>query len=250
MFYYIFDGTFEGFLSVVYDIYASGRQPVAITANHPEHLSLFAQEVVIVTDRKKAARVAEGIKKSLGVSAYQHVYYCVLSAQPDACLCAFAYLRFGFAEGSKNTDCRLDKKEVELTHRISNEVSMERHRLLGLVRFCQRGLALYAAISPRHDVLELIAPHFCRRYASSVWVIHDLTREKAVFYNGRNWSINPLPSFAVPGDESDPFVDLWRQYFAAINIKERRNPKQQKQYMPQSYWQHLPEKSSKPLSKT
>lgn len=249
MYYYIFDGSFEGFLSVIFDTYATGRQPSAISPKRPEHLPLFAEEVAIVTDKKKAARVAAGIKKNLGAEAYQHVYYCLLSAHPDACLCAYAYLRFGFAEGGKSTDCRLDKKEVETAHRISKEVGIERHRLLGLLRFSQRGLAMYAAISPVHDVLELIAPHFCRRYSGLVWVIHDLGREKAVFYNGRNWSINSLPAFAVPDKESDPFVELWRQYFSAINIQERRNPRQQKQYMPQRYWQHLPEKEPKPVTK-
>ena len=37
---------------------------------------------------------------------------------------------------------------------------------------------------------------------------------------------------------------LWQQYFAAINITQRNNPKLHLRQLPRRYWQYLPEKQS------
>jgi len=37
------------------------------------------------------------------------------------------------------------------------------------------------------------------------------------------------------------FQEMWKSYHKAITIKERINPKLQKQFMPRRYWKYLTE---------
>lgn len=38
------------------------------------------------------------------------------------------------------------------------------------------------------------------------------------------------------------FQDLWKRYFKALSIKERYNPRLQRQHMPRRFWKYLTEK--------
>lgn len=38
------------------------------------------------------------------------------------------------------------------------------------------------------------------------------------------------------------FQDLWKNYFGALTIRERINPKLQRQHMPRRFWKFLTEK--------
>ena len=37
------------------------------------------------------------------------------------------------------------------------------------------------------------------------------------------------------------FQEMWRSYFKALTIKERKNPKLQRQHMPRRYWKYITE---------
>jgi len=45
--------------------------------------------------------------------------------------------------------------------------------------------------------------------------------------------------------EEDKFKDLWSAYYDAVNIAERRNPRQMTRLLPRKYWRYLPERSEK-----
>ena len=42
--------------------------------------------------------------------------------------------------------------------------------------------------------------------------------------------------------DEELFQKLWKEYFKAINIKERNNPKLHRQNLPARFWKHLTEK--------
>lgn len=102
---------------------------------------------------------------------------------------------------------------------------------------------LYARLEPDNDIVELMAPHFADRYKNDPFILHDLRREKAVFAQGGHWYSAALPRDAVStlAQGEREYRKLWKQYFETIAIKERTNPRCQKQYMPVRYWKHLTE---------
>jgi hypothetical protein len=104
---------------------------------------------------------------------------------------------------------------------------------------------LYARISPDHDVLEFIAPHFADRLKNEPFIIHDAKRGRAVIAWRRRWHITDFTDqdasmFASTASE-EAYRALWREYFDAMAIKERKNTRCQRGLMPARYWQHMPE---------
>jgi len=74
-------------------------------------------------------------------------------------------------------------------------------------------------------------------------VIHDVKREKALVAYGGDWYITPFKKENVPdasASEQD-YRALWKQYFDNMAIRQRINPRCQKNMMPVRYWKHLTE---------
>ncbi|MDR3224726.1 MAG: TIGR03915 family putative DNA repair protein [Clostridiales Family XIII bacterium] len=104
---------------------------------------------------------------------------------------------------------------------------------------------LYARISPDHEVLEFLAPHFTDRFKSDPFIIHDTKRGRALIAWHRRWHIEDFTEqdaalFANTANE-EAYRGMWRKYFDTIAIKERTNPRCQRNFMPARYWQNLPE---------
>ena len=172
------------------------------------------------------------------------------------------YVRFG-GEHSKthrrNTAGRwvfsllLDDHSFEL-YRVSRKVSFEIHRFHGFVRFQETSDGLFfAAIEPDHDIVSLLAPHFARRYGNQPWVIYDRRRDKGVFYEKyqiHEITLSDQQFDAITGEihqqvkseHEDLYQRLWKAYYRAINIPERKNIRLMLRLLPHRYWKYLPEK--------
>lgn len=101
----------------------------------------------------------------------------------------------------------------------------------------------YSDIEPKNDLIEFLAPHFCSRFREQSFIIHDVRRKKALFASKGSWYIGPLTRDQIPSPREDDmfFQKLWQGYFASIAIKERTNPRCQKNFMPMRYWKFLTE---------
>ncbi|MDZ5001625.1 DUF4130 domain-containing protein, partial [Clostridium perfringens] len=102
---------------------------------------------------------------------------------------------------------------------------------------------LYSSIEPDNNILEIISPHFQRRFSDEYWIIHDIKREIASIYNKISWEIKEMDNeiYNTLKNYNDGFQDLWKGYFKSTTIKERINPKLQKRQMPKRYWANLSE---------
>jgi probable DNA metabolism protein len=83
------------------------------------------------------------------------------------------------------------------------------------------------------------------------WIIHDKKREEAVIFSAadKEWLLIELEKEFEPelsAEETD-IQELWKSFFAAVSIKNRRNAKVQQQFMPKKYWKHLIEKPGSSL---
>ena len=124
------------------------------------------------------------------------------------------------------------------------KVTFEVHRLCGLIRFSElAGGVLYAVIEPDHDITELLANHFVDRFKKEAFIIHDKKRNKALIAQGGHWYISLLYDEDLPGLSADEelYRSMWKKYFESIAIKERTNPRCQRNFMPVRYWKNLTE---------
>lgn len=240
---YLYDGTFEGLLSCVYQHYY-GERASGIYRRDQYQSNLFFKSRIVQTDEAKAVRVYEAIGRKISQDDLRRVYRVFLSSDPAKENMILHYLQAGFREGSKISSLHSNPVVYDM-QRCEQKVSIEVHRMKGLIRFSvlSPGNILYCAIEPDHDILELIADHFSDRYRNEPFLIHDKKRSKGVFARNGAWYISDYRGEEMPGisEEESDYRMLWKKYFDTIAIRERINPACQKRFMPVRYWKNLTE---------
>jgi len=251
---YVYDGTFDGFLTAIFEIYASKLQPERIISERNRLPCFFDNPIHITTDAAKSERVWNGIAARSNKRVIRMFYLAFASELPGIEMTLYGYLEKLFADTTGNY-CKnlLDDHSFDL-YRISRKVGLEIHRFTGFVRFQETadGL-LFAAIEPDHDILPMLAPHFARRFGSQTWVIYDSKRDKGIFYKKpeiHEITLTDKQFNTITGDltntakaeSEDLYRSLWKAYYKAINIPERKNTRLMLRLLPRRYWKYLPEK--------
>lgn len=251
MLYYIYDGTFDGFLTAVWKAIEENEVPEQITTMAKLEPNLFTVTREIETDFEKAKELLGTILKKLSREGLKNVLYCYLSDEPgsEAVLCE--YLRQVIA-ANENIETKLADPVVLKIKKTGAKVANEVCRFKGIIRFrqIQPGF-FYAPIEPDHQITPLLADHFRSRFADQCWFIHDRRRNCGVFYDGnevrflKDVELKPELEAGLNLDcfskEELEWQKLWNVYFKSIEIKERSNPKLQRQYLPARYWKYLVE---------
>ncbi len=238
---YIYDGSFEGLLTAIYEAYYRYEQPENILANENLQQNLLTKNVYIATDSKKAEKVYNSIRKKISSPSLQHIFHVFLSESEDIGTLIYRYLQFGWKVG-KDVDRYLSDERVLPIHQISQKVAWEKHRMLGMIRFQNLDQNIfYAAYEPDYNITGLVAPHFSSRLADQHWMIHDLKRNIVAVYNQKEWVLTDmvLDTPMTTSEHEAEFQQLWKQYFKSVAIESRINPRLQRQYMPRRYWKHL-----------
>ncbi len=244
MLHYIYDGSFDGLLTSIYEAYYRGEDIEDIVPKDSMEENFLVQKVFISTDEEKSRKVYEAIGNKISEEALKRVFYAYLSELPGHGITILKYLQLGFKFGPQ-VDLNLSNDIILKMDNINYKVGMEKHRMLGLIRFKQleNGI-LYSSIEPDYNIVGLLAPHFASRMMNENWAIHDVKRGIGVLYNKKEWVIKDIEvadSLMIKEDEEE-YQELWKAYFKSIAIQSRINPKLQKRNMPMRYWKHLVEK--------
>ncbi len=243
---YIYDGSYQGLLTALYRAFKQREVPVKILAEADFRDDLFYQQEEIITDQQKADFFSSQIKKNISAQALNNIFHAYLSEAEKMELYIFRYLFTGFKAGKK-VDEFLTKDYVRQVQDLAHKVRHESHRLKGLIRLQEAaGGKYYAAVEPDYRTLVLLAPHFKNRFSTMDWIIHDKKREEAVIFSAadQKWLLIDLEKEFEPelSAAEEEVQELWRAFFSAVSIKNRRNRRAQQQFMPKKYWKHLIEK--------
>lgn len=239
---YLYDGTFEGFLTCIYHHYAA-QKAEGIYTRDVYQPSLLVESREVVSEEALASRVYRGIEHKISAFDLERIYKVFLSSVPGKENYLLRYLELGFQTGGDISRLHGNPVVFEV-QKIDRQVGFEVHRYTGLLRFTvlANGV-LYSPIEPDHDVLELLADHFTVRFRNDPFLIHDKKRHKAMVAAEGQWYICEFEEPMMPDKAADEmeYQQLWRNYFDTIAIKERTNKKCQKNFMPVRYWKHLTE---------
>lgn len=127
---------------------------------------------------------------------------------------------------------------VRVVTESAQKVYGEAHRIKGFVRFAKLAdNRFYAAIKPVHNVLPLIKSHFEARFVGFDWAIYDKARQLGLFCtDGKAELCQMTVSEELVFDNEEGFyAGLWRTFFEKVAIKERENPRLQRQKVPLFY---------------
>lgn len=241
---YVYDGTFEGLLTAIYDAYYNIPRPEQIYGHWEFEPTLLTKPVYINTNVEKSTKVYNAIKSKISSDALRQIYYAYLSDIKGSSTAIYNYVKLGFKLG-KEVDLHLHNDIVLNIQNIDKKVSYECHRMLGFVRFKCLNDFYYSPIEPDHNIIGLIAPHFASRLPNENFIIQDLKRELAVFYNKKEWIVSSFDKenakVFFENTESEFYENLWKEFFKTIAVENRTNSRLQKRSMPVRYWKHLTE---------
>lgn len=247
----IYDGSFEGWLSSVFEIYEYGFCEVELYKEATWQKSIFAAEHFVHSSETKAARVWNGLTHRLSSAATAQIYRCWLSELSGMDNTLLSYARHAFGS-PVSIEKDMSHPAVLTVNDVAKKVYREKHRMEAFVRFQLTKDGLYFAIvEPDYNVLPLILQHFKDRYADQRWMIYDARRKFGIYYdleNTQQVQVNFEDSnsgkdvSAIYDEQEALYQHLWQRYFQSVNIAARKNMKLHIQHMPQRYWKYLTEK--------
>lgn len=241
---YLYDGTFDGLLTIVFNSYLNKTLPQKIYPQDTYTTNFLDKVEIVKTDYKKSQRIFYGIEKNICKEALFNAYNAFLSNENGKEIFILKYLCNGFDIGPEINNM-ITISYVFKVINMRKRVSSECHKLKGLLRFQEIGVNLcYASIHPDNNIIEPLGQHFIRRLSSMNFIIHDKNRELCFLYNCKEYRIINSHGIKIPeiSYEEQKYQDLWKMFFETIAIKERKNARCQMQFMPKKYWQDLIEK--------
>ena len=247
----IYDGSMEGFLSVVFHVYEYKLADVQVRTASASQDNLFGQTIIVSSDPLKAERVWKGLNEKLSTNGVQQFYRSFLSEFPGLEDKLLQYCRYVFSS-TKQVDSDFTNPCVLLVNQLSKKVYREKHRMEAFVRFqLTADNIYYAVIEPDFNVLPLISKHFRDRYADQQWIIYDSKRKYALYYDLNivssveidfNERVSESHINTVTHQDEGLYQRLWQRYFQSVNIEARKNLKLHIRHMPKRYWRKLTEK--------
>ena len=234
---YLYDGSFEGLLCTVFEIFSLHLFPSAIESTQFGQQSLDCDYVYVENNPEKANRVVRKIAEAAGKTELKRIYRCFLSENNGREMDIFNYIRaclkFGPTVYKRLTiDC------INTVVSTARTVGGEAHLYTGFVRFSElENGVCYGAVEPKHDILPLLAPHFIRRYVNMPFIIHDIIRNRCLVYNGSEYGIfetENMPRLTLSDTEKN-YRNLWKSFYDTIAIAERKNEKCRMTHLPKHY---------------
>lgn len=249
----LYDGTFEGLFTAIFEVYEYKLAPVTIISkvNYSSE-AIFTDHHEVFTDEGKAKRVLKKLEDNLGKKGVSQLMRVFLSEKIEAERLILAAVKLSIEFPKENILQNFANSDMMDIAKITKSISREVHRMHAFVRFEKLQDEVYfAKIEPDFNVLPLIVSHFKNRYQDQKWMIFDLKRNYGIFYN-----LEETQFFEPSGNqnarlgntedmlhtEEEQYQKLWQRYFFKTNIPERKNIKLHVQSLPKRYWKYLTEK--------
>lgn len=244
---YFFDGTKNGLLTCIFESFYDRRIPDDVTTECVQ-CGLLDEIVTIKTDSEKAERVYKCLKNCKTKYLVSDFNLTFRSGEKSRFKVLFDYLNVAISNKNIDVSKAFALPEIQAFTDLRNRIYTETHRFKGFLRFMETEKGFYyACYEPDNDITELLVPHFTARLQSP-FIIHDIKRNILALCDGKRYKIlnggdNGVTVFMSESEEI--FLDLWQQYYKSINIEERKNLRQMRNYMPERYWKNLSEKQEK-----
>ncbi|MCO5945774.1 TIGR03915 family putative DNA repair protein [Mucilaginibacter flavidus] len=247
----IYDGTFEGLLTAVFEIYERKLNYINLQKIGVASTAMFEDVINVITDNDRASRVLNGLKKKLSANGVQRVYIAHMSEIENEENNIVGFIRHAFDAG-RNIEEDYGNRFVLRISEIMVMMRREKHRMEAFIRFQKlKDETYYAVIEPDFNVLPLLIRHFRSRYADQKWMIYDIKRNYGLYYDLHDTEFISMEFSEAKSatdveasntEDEEVYQHLWKNYFKSVNIASRKNTKLHVRHIPKRYWKHLTEK--------
>lgn len=250
---FLHDGSFEGMLHAIAIAIKSKDKVRSVYAERDYRPLLFETPILLSLDKVQASRFFQYLKSLQGAAARLAINGH-LSEDPDVGTHLYKMVQECLKFGGGVSQCH-SHGSVNYLQKLSRKVDREAHRFEGLIRFRILGSGVqYAPFEPDFNIIGYCASHFKNRLKNVNWVLHDVRRNLAVFWDGRSLQYvdvdkelsdqvrreGEVLEHMLCSSEKD-YQQLWQVFHTAIANKDRKNLDLQRQHMPRRYWKYLVE---------
>jgi probable DNA metabolism protein len=246
-----YDGSFEGLLTAIYEIYDRKLGLVKLQKGELYDSAMFEDTLKIITSDNYATRVLKGLRTKLSPNAVQRLYIAHMAEIANEENNLVGYIKYVF-DSTQNIEDDYGNRFVMRISEIVRMVRREKHRMEAFVRFRKlKDETYYATVEPDFNVLPLLIRHFRNRYTDQKWIIYDLKRNYGIYYDKHDTEFITLDFATVSKpdeiisaytEDESIYQHLWKNYFHSVNIPARKNTKLHVRHIPKRYWKHLTEK--------
>ncbi|MVZ64636.1 DUF4130 domain-containing protein [Sphingobacterium sp. DK4209] len=252
MIYYLFDGSYYGYLTAFFQLFKDKNFDAEPSTLEKMNSNLFAQQITVDSDAEKAKRIITGLELHIGTASTYDFYKNFLSEDPIAWRVGFKLMLFIFKDNKIVLKNYAHPDSLYFSQTVK-KMGRESHRMKAFIRFSKSEDELYSAvIEPDFNVLPLIISFFKRRFTDQRWLIYDLKRDYGYLYDlnqvqevtmAKSNSTHSELALSIQLDKQElHYQKLWKAYFRATNIVARKNMKLHLQHVPKRYWKYLVEK--------
>ena len=253
---YIFlcEDSIDGILTAIYDAFELKKKKynglaypnnIFIVTDKVYDMDFFSEYYNVSTDTDKAKKTADYIKKKLGTEIYFDLIRVICSEFRDKASILFSFLIMAFKKG-RNVINMLSDDVVIRVNEYSKKVANEAHRFNGFIRFNEYSGVLVSVISPKSNVLPLIADHFYERFFNENFIIYDEKRKSSIIHkSGEGYFFRENSELSIELSEhsllKDEYEYLFKVFFDSVNIIERKNDRCQRNMLPKWYRKNMSE---------
>lgn len=248
---FICEDSLDGIMTALHEALYSGidREYLKICIGDEGNFTLFSEYIYVETDPEKAEKTAHMLRYRLGAEGYYGICHAAMSFEEDKADAILGMVMTGLSmkDGRMVMD-HISDKAVGRVFELSRTVSNEAHHHLGFIRFRElKNRVLLSEITPKNDILTLVAPHFEDRLGCEDWMIYDRKRSLfAVHRRGSRWGIVTgetldMDRAAELSEREEEFQDLWKRFCSSVSIRERENTELQQQNLPLRFRKNMTE---------
>lgn len=236
-----YDGSFDGFLSLVHQSYTLKTIPDTITRSENVG-TLLDERLFIQTDPLHVQKVAASLHHHFSKEAIERVKHAFLCDDAEFERNLLLYIRLGFKSSESLND--IAHPTIYAAHSYQRRVLSTLHKMNAYLRFEElEDKTLYAKIAPPRNILPLMGTHFRKRLRGEPFIIHDTARSLALWFRDGEMKIESIETYTDPEPslEEEKFRRLWKTFFDHVAIESRINPTLQRSHVPLKYRTYMSE---------
>lgn len=246
---YSCEHNWEAMLTCIYVAWASGlgHQNIRLEIEPLGQCELFTEYVHVDSDITKAESVMDSVNRKISPMVYHELAYSAMAYESDVLDNIYRVMILGFAYGPNVLDM-VQYKDVMRNREIRTRLGKEACRFKEVVRFHEVSRDMYVAhIEPKSKIVVTLGPAFQDRMPSENWIIiDDIHKEAVIHVKNQPYYLRVLDEeeylrLLETEKENDEYTDLWKVFFDAIAIKERNNPRCQRNLIPKWTRKHAVE---------
>lgn len=245
------EDTLEGIFTAIYRIYEDKHHAPETRICLEEENLLFSEYVTVETDVERAVKVMRTCKEKFGEQDYYGLCMALATTDMEKAQAVYKTIAYGLEKKPRKGHLfdHLTDDYVLKTFKLSATANRDAHHWIEFLRFreLENGI-MYAVVSPKSHVMNNLMEHFADRFPSENFAIFDEKRKLFGIHPYRSqWFLATGEELEdrfreVPySDAEEKYAELFRHFCKSITIKERANPKLQRNMLPLYFREYMTE---------